>query len=114
MTLTKTDLRTELLRVIKRQAGPDQAITAGRLSTLFSLNERVIRLAIRELRKTEPVLSNTKGYYWPENQKQIDGFLAAMRGRLIEDALTRRDVRLSGQKWAAAQEVPPVVQGRLM
>jgi len=46
------DLRTELKNILMRHEGPQRAITAGELARMLGYkNDRIIRLAIRQLIK---------------------------------------------------------------
>jgi len=68
---------------------------------------------IRELRSEGfPVLSASTppaGFYLPATRRELDECLASLRSRLIEDARTRRDLKIHGGNWLI-----PASQGRLM
>ena len=80
------------LRVGQRRAIPG-SLLAKRLG--FK-NDRVIRLAIRELTVDGiPVVSSIvppMGFYIAETKEEVNKYAANMRSRLIETALHRRDL----------------------
>lgn len=106
---TATSLQTELRDTLSSHQGPAQAITAGELARLFDKSDRVIRLAIRELRRDTPILSSGTGFFMPSNRAEVNECLASLRGRLIEDAKTRRDIKVN-----AALYFTPAHQERLL
>mgnify|MGYP001203862795 CR=1 FL=1 len=108
--VTKTDLRTELHNILLRHEGPERAITGRELAGMFGFkSDRIIRLAIRELRRNTPILSDGNGFFMPTNRDQVNQCLASLRSRLIEDAKTRRDIKV-----AASLYFTPAEQGRLI
>lgn len=114
------DLRTELKNILMRHEGPQRAITAGELARMLGYkNDRIIRLAIRQLIKGDgdgnrgmPIASSTEnspGYFIITSRQQADEYALSIRRRLIEDALRRRDFRRAADQWLV-----PAEQGRLI
>jgi hypothetical protein len=106
---TATSLQTDLKAILLRHEGPANAITAGELALICGKSDRVIRLAIRELRRDTPILSSGTGFFMPTSRDQVEYCLASLRSRLIEDSKTRRDIKVS-----AALYFTPARQERLL
>jgi len=107
-------VKTELRKILERHEGRDRAITGMELAKrLNQRDDRRIRILIRELRhEMFPILSSTTspaGYYLPTNQIEIKECLASLRSRLVEDATTRRDIKIGGGRY-----LTPAVQERLL
>jgi len=108
--MNKDDLKNILLR----HEGQNQAITGRELASIFWLkDDRQIRLTIREL-ITEgiPIASSTEapaGYFLVANRKEAEQYALSVRGRLINDALRRRDFRRAADQW-----LTPAEQGKLI
>lgn len=104
------EFKLQLKDILLRHEGENQAITSARLCHLVGYPDRTVRKVIRELRAERfPVLSSGKGFYLPVNRDELDQCLASMRSRLIEDAKTRRDIRIAGGLY-----LTPARQGRLI
>ena len=102
-------LKAQLESILLRHEGQASAIKSKELCFLLGLPDRQVRLLIRELRKDGlPVLSSGEGYFMPSNWDELRECLASMRGRLIADALTRRDIKIYGERY-----LTPAEQGRL-
>ena len=107
------DLKSQLKRILERHEGRSMAITSRELSTALQIDERRIRLAIREL-ITEglPVASSTEspaGYFLVGNWGEAYQYARSVRNRLIEDAVRRRDFMRS-----AALYLKPAEQVKLL
>ena len=61
---SRDDLETELLGILKERTGPDQAITAGRLSELTGASSRLIRKVISYF-VTEDRIPIASSVHWP-------------------------------------------------
>jgi len=108
------DLKTELRRILERHTGRDRAITGMELARMLGQrDDRRVRLIIRELIKEGvPIASTTEfpaGYFLVTNYEEARQYADSIKGRLIEDALRRRDFRR-----AADCHLKPVAQGRLL
>jgi len=103
-------VKTELRKILERHEGRDRAITGMELAKrLNQRDDRKIRLIIRELIEDKfPVASCGKGYFIPNSYEEAREYADSLKGRLIEDALRRRDFRR-----AADCHLRPVEQGRL-
>jgi len=78
--------------------GKENAITGVRLAVRLGYHsDREVRLAIRELiANGVPVASSVKppyGYFIINTREEAEEYLAALRRRLIQDALRRRDIK---------------------
>ena len=108
--MNQSDLKAQLKSILLRHEGQTQAIKSKELCFLLGIPDRQVRLIIRELRfDGVPVLSSGEGYYMPGNWNELRECLASMRGRLIQDALTRRDIKVYGERY-----LTPAEQGRLI
>lgn len=107
--MTNEEFKVELKNILLRHEGKDRAIKSNELCLLLELPDRQVRLLIRELRSDGlPVLSSGEGYFMPINQDELRYCLASMRSRLIQDALTRRDIKVYGERY-----LTPAEQGRM-
>ena len=92
---SRADLETELLGILKERTGPDQAITAARLSALTGASSRWIRQAISQM-VTElkiPVASSVHwpyGFYLITNAEQAEATLRQYWSRVREVARRAR------------------------
>ena len=76
--------------------GRKQAITGKELAQIFShKNDRQVRLIIRELiEEGYPIASTTgqpPGFFIAETKEEVLKYASGLRGRLIEDAIRRRN-----------------------
>jgi DNA-binding GntR family transcriptional regulator len=113
MEKTTNDLKSRLRAILSRHEGKGQAITSRELAALTGHPDRAIRLAIRELiAENLAVASSTEppaGYFLPLTRAEAEQYAESIKGRLIEDALRRRDFRR-----AAAMRLKPAEQGKLL
>lgn len=82
--------------------GRENAVTGKELAKILGYpNDRVIRLAIRELIADRvPIASSTvnpSGYFITKTEDEATKYLAVLRGRLVEDAYRRRDYKLASR-----------------
>ncbi len=60
-------------------------------------NTRKIRLTIKELAKTYPIISSDDGYFWCENEQQLQAFIdyhrAEIKSRCVMLAKTKKVCR---------------------
>lgn len=61
---TREDLEKELLVILEQRQGPEQAITAGRLTQMTGASSRVIRKVISRL-VTEEQIPIASSVHWP-------------------------------------------------
>lgn len=106
MTLTvlpELDLKTRVLAILEHHQGRANAITSYELAEAVELPrtravQRKLQFIIRELRKEgKPILATCRipyGYYYANTWAEVQDCLASLRSRLIEDALTRRDIKV--------------------
>ena len=111
--MTAQDIKTELKSILARHHGRSLAITARELAQAVDCDERRVRLIIRELIADGlPVASSTEnppGYFLVANREEARQYAQSIRGRLIEDALRRRDFRRAADRW-----LTPAEQGKLI
>jgi hypothetical protein len=104
--MQNAELKVELKKELQGRIGEGRAITAKRLCRRFGLkDDRLLRLAIRELRREIPVLSSGKGYFIPTGWKELHHWGDAMTDRLKEDALTRRDTLQSARRYLPPEQL---------
>lgn len=106
-------IKQQLRGILLRHEGRARAIKANELARIVQCDERRVRLFIREL-ITEglPVASSTEapaGYFLVNNWQEVNQYADSIKGRLIEDAIRRRDFRR-----AAALYLRPAEQARLL
>lgn len=113
--MDKTELKEYLREILLEHNGRLSAITAGQLAMITQDSERNVRLIIREL-ITEglPVASVTErsspqGYFLVTTRQEAEEYAGSLRGRLIENAIRRRDFRR-----AADMHLTPARQGILV
>ena len=103
-------MKDELKGILLRHEGQERAIKSKELCALLNMPDRQVRLLIRDLRADGvPILSSGAGYYLPGNWDELRECLASMRNRLIADALTRRDIKVYGERY-----LTPAKQGVLI
>jgi hypothetical protein len=106
--MSDEQLKADIMALLKK--GRMNAIKGCELAKTLGFNDdRTIRLAIRELiRENTPIAASTgskkvledgteviepPGYFIAESRLEADTYLSVMKGRLIEDALRRRDFK---------------------
>ena len=97
---TNHTLKTDVRSLLKY--GRENAVTGKEpAKTLGYPNDRVIRVAIRELIADRvPIASSTvnpSGYFITKTEEEATKYLAVLRGRLVEDAYRRRDYKLASR-----------------
>ncbi len=107
-------LKAQLKSILLRHEGKERAITGRELARLFGYkDDRQIRLVIRELiSEGLPVASSTEspqGYFVVLTRQEAEEYAQSIKGRLIEDAIRRRDFRR-----AADQYLTPAIQLELI
>ena len=109
----KDNLKAQLKYTLSKHKGYSNPITAKQLALIFRKDERIIRLLIRELiSEGLPIASRTElpaGYFLITNFNEANRYANSIKGRLIEDAIRRRDFKRS-----ASLYLGQVVQGRLL
>ncbi len=111
MTTQTATLNSMVLETVSHHTGRENAIKAMDVAHSLSLrDDRIIQQAIRILRREgHPILSTCQrpyGYYIPETWNEVQDCLASMKHRLVEDALTRRDIKTAcGLYFAGAEKV---------
>lgn len=99
------EFKKRLSGILLRHEGEARAIKSKEMCLILELPDRQVRLLIRELRSDGlPVLSSGEGYYMPSNWDELRDCLASMRSRLIADALTRRDIKVYGERYLTPAE----------
>ena len=95
-------MKAQLLNILRQHQGRQNAIKACDLAALLNENERAVRLAIRELiAEGVPVASSTEspaGYFIITTYAEIQEYSESIKGRLIEDAIRRRNFRRAAFK----------------
>ena len=108
-----SELQSHLKHILERHIGKYRAITAKELTGITGVPDRAIRLAIRELiARNVPIASSVTppyGYYLISNHTEAREYAESIKGRLIEDAMRRRDFNR-----AASFHLQPAQQGRLI
>ena len=95
------ELKFAVLKQLNK--GKSKAITGSLIANRLGMrNDRSIRLAIRELiRDGIPIASSVKpplGFFIAETKEEAEDYMSVLKGRLIEDALRRRDIKRATQK----------------
>ena len=62
-------------------------------------DDRKIRLAIKELSKTLPIISGDEGYYWCETRDELDEFVLYHRKEIISRCIMLRETRKVCGEW---------------
>lgn len=86
------DKKTAILECLKKNhTGKRNAVHSAELERLFSLDDRAIRRKINALRKEGyPICSGDMGYYYAENQKEINSTVGRLNDLMtgVSDART--------------------------
>lgn len=74
------DKRTAICNFLKKyHTGRDNAVYSRELERLFSLDGRTLRRKISSLRQDgHPICSDETGYYYAENQKEINATICRL------------------------------------
>lgn len=111
--MNENTLKAYLKYILFKHEGYSNPITAKELSAILQQDERRIRLIIRDLITDGlPIASSTQhppGYFLVTNFYEARKYADSIKGRLIEDALRRRDFNRS-----ASLYLKQVVQQRLL
>lgn len=112
-TLNSQEIKDNIKFILSNHRGRANAITNSALADMIGIHERSAQLLIRKL-ITEgiPITSSTyfpAGYFIVETWKEVEEYAGSIKGRLIEDAIRRRDFRRS-----AALYLKPASQGKLL
>ena len=109
----KVILKADIKNILIKHTGSTNPVTANQLASTLHKDERIIRLIIRELiSEGLPIASRTKlpaGYFMVTNFYEARRYAESIKGRLIEDALRRRDFNRS-----ASLYLKQATQGRLL
>lgn len=108
---TSFEYKENLRNILLKHHGSNDPIKAHELKSLFNQkDDRRIRQAIRELRHEGlPVLSNGDGYFLPNSWNEVNECLTSLRSRLIEDAKTRRDIKVSSSFYLTKDTQPRLI-----
>ena len=95
------DKKTAILECLKKNhTGKRNAVHSAELERLFSIDDRAVRRKISALRKEGyPICSGDMGYYYAENQKEINSTV----GRL-NDLMSGVSVARTGLLFSKFQE----------
>ena len=111
MTLTETNLKSQVKHILERHEGRQSAITRRELRRILGLDmrqDRKLRLLIVELREDGfPVLfATTKpaGYYMPTSFAELKVGLDKMRSYVIDECISIRAVKMLGLRYLQGQE----------
>ena len=112
--MSDKDLKLALVRILLQHQGRTKAIRGSELAQMMGFkNDRAVRLAIRDLiADGYPIASTTQepaGYFIAASLEEANEYMDDLKGRLIQDALRRRDFKLS-MGWLTDR----VVQGKLI
>lgn len=96
------ELKQEVLKHLKH--GQSKAIKGQVIAERLGFkNDRAVRLAIRDLiAQGVPIASSVsepQGYYIAETYQEALEYMAGLRSRLIQDAMRRRDFKLSAYRY---------------
>ncbi len=109
----RDNIKSQLKYILSKHEGCANPIPARELSSILHKDERLVRLFIRELiAEGLPVASSTEspaGYFLVTNLYEAHKYSESIKGRLIEDALRRRDFIRS-----ASLYLRQATQGRLI
>jgi len=105
----KTALKHQLQAILLKHQGHHRAITGRELAQMLGeLNDRFIRLAIRKLITGGlPIASSNEspaGYFLVATWEEARHYADSIKGRLIEDAIRRRDFNRSAALYLKAAE----------
>lgn len=102
-TGTELTIKEAVLEVLKHHAGRENAVVSNDLAEYVGLprtraSQRRLQTIIRELRRAgEPILATCRapyGYFYANTWAEVQDCMASLKSRLIEDALTRRDIKV--------------------
>ena len=83
--------------------GRENATSSKRLQQISGLCERDLRKAIEHLRRSECViLSNSKGYFFPENQAELRNFVKQEKSRALSILRTLKPAEKCLKEWELA------------
>lgn len=86
------DKKTAILECLKtNHTGKRNAVHSAELERLFSIDDRAVRRKISALRKEGyPICSGDMGYYYAENQKEINSTVGRLKNLMtgVSDART--------------------------
>ena len=86
------DKKTAILECLKKNhTGKRNAVHSAELERLFSIDDRAVRRKISALRKEGyPICSGDMGYYYAENQKEINSTVGRLNDLMsgVSDART--------------------------
>jgi len=110
----KSSLKHQLREILLKHQGRARAITGQELAQMLGEpNDRSIRLAIRKfITGGLPIASSNEapaGYFLVATWEEARRYADSIKGRLIEDAIRRRDFNRSAALYLKAAE-----QGRLV
>lgn len=85
--------------------GRENATSSKQLQQISGLSERELRKAIEQLRRSECViLSNSKGYFFPENQAELRSFVKQEKSRALSILRTLKPAKKRLKEWELASE----------
>lgn len=99
------DKRTAICNFLKKyHTGRDNAVYSRELERLFSLDGRTLRRKISSLRQDgHPIYSDETGYYYAENQKEINATICR-----LNTLVTRISNARTGMLYASVMTDEPV------
>ena len=99
------DKRTAICNYLKKyHTGRDNAVYSRELERLFSLDGRTLRRKISSLRQDgHPICSDETGYYYAENQKEINATIYR-----LNTLVTRISNARTGMLYASVMTDEPV------
>jgi hypothetical protein len=99
------DKRTAICNYLKKHhTGKENAVFSRELERLFSLDGRALRRKISSLRQDgHPICSDGSGYYYAENQKEINATICR-----LNTLVTRISNARTGMLYASVQSDEPV------
>lgn len=99
------DNRTAICNYLKKyHTGRDNAVYSRELERLFSLDGRALRRKISSLRQDgHPICSDETGYYYAENQKEINATICR-----LNTLVTRISNARTGMLYASVMTDEPV------
>lgn len=113
MELTRNNAKAHLKYILCKHEGSSNPITAKALTDSLHIDDRAVRLLIRELiAEGLPIASSTQspqGYFLVTNFYEAQRYANSIKSRLIEDATRRRDFNRS-----ASLYLKQATQGRLL
>ncbi len=99
------DKRTAICNYLKKHhTGKENAVFSRELERLFSLDGRALRRKISSLRQDgHPICSDGSGYYYAENQKEINATICRLNTLVARISNAR-----TGMLYASVQSDEPV------